>query len=91
MNGTQSDVITLNERASRNPLYLVVGHIHCGEIQLFEHLALHLVDQVPAHVDRVGEPHAGEHLPVEFREQVVSQIYSSDPENEFPIHHHGHK
>ena len=42
MNGTQSDVITLNECSSRDPLYLVVGHVHRSKIQLFEHLALHL-------------------------------------------------
>ena len=88
MNGTQSDVITLNECASRDPLYLVVGHVHTGQIQLFEHLALHLAYHVPTHVDRVGEPHAGEHLPVQFGEKVVSQIDSSDPESEVPIHHH---
>lgn len=87
MNGTQSDVITLNECSSRDPLYLVVGHVHCGQIQLFEHLALHLPDHVAGHVDRVGEPHAGEHLPVQFGEKIVSQIYSSDPESEVPIYH----
>ena len=88
MNGTQSDVITLNECSSGDPLYLVVGHVHSGKVQLFEHLALHLADHVPAHVDRVGKPHAGKHLPVQFREKVVPQIDSSDPESEVLIHHH---
>ena len=88
MNGTQSDVITLNECSSGDPLYLVVGHVHSGQVQLFEHLALHLADHVPAHVDRVGKPHAGKHLPVQFREKVVPQIDSSDPESEVLIHHH---
>ena len=31
--------------------------------------------------------HAGEHLPVQFREKIVPQIYSSDPESEVPIYH----
>ena len=62
MNGTQSDVITLNECISGNPLYLVVGHIHRGQIQLFEHLALHRADVVTGHVDCVGEPVIGQSL-----------------------------
>ena len=66
MNGTQSDVITLNECSSGNPLYLVVGHVHRSQIQLFEHLALHLTDHVAGHVDRVGVPHAGKHLSVQL-------------------------
>lgn len=82
MNGTQSDVITLNECSSGNPLYLVVGHVHRSQIQLFEHLALHLADHVAGHVDRVGVPHAGKHLSVQLREKVVPQIDSSDSEYE---------
>ena len=59
---------------------MVVGHVDGGEIQLLEHVLLHLTDLVPRHVDGVREPESREHLEVEFGEEVAAEIDSSDPE-----------
>ena len=59
---------------------MVVGHVDGGEIQLLEHVLLHLTDLVPRHVDGVREPESREHLEVQLGEEVAAEIDSSDPE-----------
>ena len=59
---------------------MVVGHVDGGEIQLLEHVLLHLPDLVPRHVDGVREPESREHLEVQLGEEVAAEIDSSDPE-----------
>ena len=59
---------------------MVVGHVDGGEIQLLEHVLLHLADLVPRHVDGVREPESREHLKVQLGEEVAAEIDSSDPE-----------
>ena len=59
---------------------MVVGHVDGGEIQLLEHVLLHLSDLVPRHVDGVREPESREHLEVQLGEEVAAEIDSSDPE-----------
>ena len=59
---------------------MVVGHVDGGEIQLLEHVLLHLADLVPRHVDGVRKPETREHLEVQFCEEVAAEIYSSNPE-----------